>query len=231
MHELDLMHCTPAIFGISNVAPVSDAAHGRVFNSMIQAAHLIFSAYGFWLSNDPRGSWSDFVRSWELLRFGRATKIEERCSVAGRGHNAALRAAAKSALMYPPVIFSGVQAAAISYGFADVVRRTACAVYACAIMPDHAHLVVGRHPYSIQQLGNLLKGGATSSLRKHGLDPFAAFSDVPKGRARPSPWAQKFWKVWLDSPDDIHRSVKYVNDNPLKAGLRPQHWAFVVTYS
>jgi len=41
---------------------------------MVRAYHVIFCAYGFWLPNDPRGSWSDFVRSWELLRFGKATK-------------------------------------------------------------------------------------------------------------------------------------------------------------
>jgi hypothetical protein len=30
---------------------------------MILAFHAIFGAYGFWLPNDPRGSWSDFVGS------------------------------------------------------------------------------------------------------------------------------------------------------------------------
>ena len=45
---------------------------------MILGYHLIITAYGFWLPNDPRGSWSDFVGAWELLRFGRATKTESR---------------------------------------------------------------------------------------------------------------------------------------------------------
>ena len=47
---------------------------------MIRASHVIFSAYGFWLPNDPRGSWSDFVGSWELQRFGPATKVNVRHS-------------------------------------------------------------------------------------------------------------------------------------------------------
>ena len=34
---------------------------------MVRWYHLIISAYGFWLPNDPRGSWSDFVGAWELL--------------------------------------------------------------------------------------------------------------------------------------------------------------------
>lgn len=31
---------------------------------MILAFHSIISAYGFWLPNEPRGSWYDFVYSW-----------------------------------------------------------------------------------------------------------------------------------------------------------------------
>jgi REP element-mobilizing transposase RayT len=200
---------------------------------MILGAPVIFSAYGFWLPNDPRGSWSDFIRAWELLKYGDATKTEERRSVAGRAHNSALRAAAKRELMYPPVIFSGRQAAAISYGFADVVRRTGCVIYACAIMPDHAHLVIARHRYPIQQLANLLKGGATASLPKHNLDPFSGGPqgrDGPGQNSRPSPWAHKYWKVWLDSHNDLRRSITYVNHNPLKDGLKPQSWKFVVPF-
>ncbi|MEX0703139.1 MAG: hypothetical protein WD069_13675 [Planctomycetales bacterium] len=49
---------------------------------MFHAYHVIFGAYGFWLPNDPRGSWSDFVGSWELLQFGRATKVTTRRSLA-----------------------------------------------------------------------------------------------------------------------------------------------------
>jgi REP element-mobilizing transposase RayT len=209
----------------------SGGPQGRVVadtrKTMILAAHVIMSAYGFWLPNDQRGSWSEFIRAWELLKYGDATKTDERQSVAGRPHNSALRAAAKKELMYEPVKFNGKQAAAIAYGFADVVAGTACVIYACAIMPDHVHLVIGRHRYDIQQVANLLKCGATTSLRKYGLDPF---SGVPKGRvSSPSPWAHGLWKVWLDSHHDVNRSIDYTNDNPVKDGLKPQTWKFVTT--
>ena len=62
---------------------------------MIVGYHVIFGAYGFWLPNDPRGSWSDFVGSWELLRYGPATKTTERQSVAHREHDRGVRLAAK----------------------------------------------------------------------------------------------------------------------------------------
>lgn len=35
---------------------------------MVRWYHAIFSAYGFWLPNDPRGSWSDFVRAWHFFK-------------------------------------------------------------------------------------------------------------------------------------------------------------------
>ncbi|MBL7220222.1 MAG: hypothetical protein ISS69_08915 [Phycisphaerae bacterium] len=47
---------------------------------MVRAYHVIFSTYGFWLPNDPRGSWSDYVRSWEVFRYGPATKTVPRRS-------------------------------------------------------------------------------------------------------------------------------------------------------
>ena len=53
---------------------------------MVLAYHVIFTAYGFWLPNDPRGSWSEWVGSWELLKFGRATKTDARPSVAACEH-------------------------------------------------------------------------------------------------------------------------------------------------
>ncbi len=49
---------------------------------MIVGYHCIFGMYGFWLPNDPRGSWSDFVGSWNLFRYGSATKTTARTSVA-----------------------------------------------------------------------------------------------------------------------------------------------------
>ncbi|HEY5314071.1 MAG TPA: hypothetical protein VIK18_16185 [Pirellulales bacterium] len=52
------------------------------------AYHIIFCAYGFWLPNDPRGSWSTFVGSKLLYRkFGPATKVTTRESLAHQPHD------------------------------------------------------------------------------------------------------------------------------------------------
>ena len=108
---------------------------------MVLASHIIFTCYGFWLFNDPRGSWSDFVRSWELYWYGGPTKTHERGSLARRPHDRDLRKAQKSALQHDPVELTGLQAWHIAKGFAKAVAECKNVIYACAIMPAHVHLV------------------------------------------------------------------------------------------
>ena len=118
---------------------------------MVIASHVIFSAYGFWLPNDPRGSWSEFVRSWDLFRFGPATKTTERRSVARKEHDIRARLAAKEALQYPPVKFTGVQARAVGRGLSEYAAKAHLAIWACAIVPDHVHMVVARHRLCVER--------------------------------------------------------------------------------
>ena len=91
---------------------------------LVIAYHLIWTANGWWLPNDPRGSWSDFVGSWELLRYGPATTTSETRSLAHIEHDRALRLAAKKALKHPAVEFTGIQARAIGEGFANYCKKS-----------------------------------------------------------------------------------------------------------
>jgi len=192
---------------------------------MVIASHVIFSAYGFWLPNDPRGSWSDFVRSWELFRFGPATKTADRRSVARKEHDQAARQAAKQALQYPAVRFTGVHARAAGRGFAEYAAKAGLLIRACAIMPDHVHMVVARHHLSVEQLVIQLKGAATRRLMEEGVHPLARFAR--EGQRPPKAWGKGQWKVFLNTTDDIARAVAYVGNNPIREGLPPQSWSFV----
>ncbi len=195
---------------------------------MVLAYHLILSAYGFWLPNDPRGSWSEFVGAYELARFGPATKTNTRLSVAGCRFDPTRRAAVRAVLARRPVVFDGRQARAIAIGFAEYVDRSMVPVHACAIMPDHVLLVVGRFRLPIERICEQFKGAATAQLNREGIHPFA---DVHYRNGRtPTPWARKGWWVYLDSAADVRRSIRYVNENPVRAGLRPQRWSFVTPY-
>jgi len=170
---------------------------------MVLAYHIIITAYGFWLPNDPRGSWSDFIGAWELLKYGRATKTTLRHSLAKNPHDRQLRIAAKRALKYPPVIFDGPQARAIARGFADFIDKSELAVFACSIMPDHIHLVIGRHHYDAEQMMNLLKGAASRRLELEQLHPLARF--ITRSGRNPKAFARGGWKVYLNTTNDILR--------------------------
>ncbi len=195
---------------------------------MILAYHSIFCAYGFWLPNDPRGSWSDIVRSWELAVYGDATKTDTRRSVAANPHDHELRKHAKLALKYPPVVFTGEQALAVAHGFAEMVRVAGYTIHACSILPEHVHMVIARHRYTVEKVVARLKGRATDRLVKEGLHPFG---DEPRFKGRlPSPWARNAWHVYLDSDADIRRAIGYVENNPVKERKAKQEWKFVTKY-
>ena len=194
---------------------------------MIVGYHLIFGAYGFWLPNDPRGSWSEFVGSWEVFRYGHATTTEERRSVAKEPHDPALRLVAKNSLKRQPVEFTGLQARAVGAGLASYFERAQLQVWACAILPDHVHLVIAPPNIKIEQLVIQLKGDATQSLKKQDLHPFGHLLDK-KGRT-PKCFARGEWKVYLHQ-EDVARAIEYVENNPVKEGKKRQRWSFVTPY-
>jgi REP element-mobilizing transposase RayT len=196
---------------------------------MVLGSHLILGHYGFWLPNDQRGSWSDFVGAWELLRFGKATTVQVRQSLASQPFDRVKREAARAALKYPPVRLTGLQARAIARGFAEYADKANVKILGCAILPQHIHLVTARHRSEVEQLVNQLKGAATRRLIDEQLHPLA---DHQAARRRPSKaFARGQWKVFLDSPEDIRRAIRYVEANPTREGLPPQRWRFIQPFA
>jgi len=190
---------------------------------MVHGYHVILCAYGFWLPNDPRGSWSDFVGKWELVRFGKATRGLERFELTEEQERD--RQAAKRLLQFPPVQFSGVQARSIGNGFANACRKSGFTIWACAILPEHTHLVIARHDFKVEYIANLLKGEATKQLRKESCDPMSIYAKP--GQRPASPWSDRRWKVFLDSEEAIKNAMHYVEENPEKEGKPRQKWSFV----
>jgi REP element-mobilizing transposase RayT len=194
---------------------------------MVHGYHVIWGTYGFWLPNDPRGSWSDFVASWELARFGKAIKSNERLPV-DYAQWAHWRARAQKALKYPPVVLTGKQAQAVGIGFAQAVRKSGYTIWACSILPEHVHLVIGRHTYEVEQIAVLLKGEATKQLKRVLLHPQACY--VGSDGKLPSMWAEGQCAVFLDSEDSIEAAIRYVEENPEKEEKPAQKWSFVTPF-
>ncbi len=192
---------------------------------MAIASHIIWSTYGFWLPNESRGSWSTRVWARHLQRFGMATKVETTRSVAHQNYDRGRRREMQGVLKYPPVRLTGVQARAVGRGFGQVIEQTGLNVYACAIMPDHVHMVVARHRLDGEEISQRLKSAGTRRMSAEGVRPLAGCVDR-HGRV-PTPWAMGGWIVYLDTSERVGQCVKYVEGNPVRQGLRRQRWGFV----
>lgn len=178
------------------------------------AHHLIFAPYGRWLPNAPRGSWSHFVGSWELfLAAGPTTKNTAPTD------NPPLRTAATHALLHPPVFFSNKQITTIATAFAARIQKSHYICLACALLPDHIHLLLTTHTVTPRQQVRALKQQATEALTAARLHP-----------ATHTPWAKNCWDHYLDAPTDIRRAITYIENNPTKSNLPPQSWPFVTPY-
>ena len=187
---------------------------------MVLAYHLILSLYGFWLPNDERGSWSERVRKYELRKFGPATRVTTRRSVADKPFDPIRREEMRYLLKHDPVRINGQQARLIASGFAHACHERDYTAHACAIMPNHIHLIIGRHDRPIEHIASHLKARATRHLNDAGMNP------LPR-----SPWARGRWVVYLNSTQQAANAIRYTENNPIKDGLKRQHWKFVKPYT
>ncbi len=185
--------------------------------------------YGYWLPNDPRGSWSDFVGRWELVRFGEPRRTLLKKSLFElTTQEVAARNAAQRTLLHPPVTLSDNQVKSIAAGFAEVARKNEYTIWACAIMQQHIHMVIARHTYNVEQIVTLLKGAATRRVIEDRCHPMQQFE--ADGRL-PTMWARGCWKVYLDTDESIINAIRYVEQNPIEEGQSKQGWTWVIPYS
>ena len=195
----------------------------------ILAYHAVFSAYGFWLPNDERGSWSETVWAPRLQRFGPPISPGTTRSVAKRPFDRARRDAARAELNFPPVQFNAAQMTIIGHAVGQVIAEYALPVYAAAFLSDHTHLVFARHQLDVEDWIGYFKRAASRELRKAGLHPFEQHAN-PADNRLPTPWVEGGWKVYLHDEEEILRTIRYIEENPLKAGLPKQSWDYVTPY-
>ena len=140
---------------------------------MVRWYHAVFGAYGFWLPNDPRGSWSDFVYAYELYRVGGpATTVTGKRSYAHDPHDADKRRETKEHLKYPPARFNDSARTSIAKGFDQACTEFGFTLYACAIGFDHVHAVIARDPTrSVEQVVAVLKARATRQMNADETNP------------------------------------------------------------
>jgi len=176
---------------------------------MIIAYHAIFTTYGTWLPNDPRGSYSKEIYNREL-------KVLREISYGRQDPQPSMKVlrafwtAAEPLLKRPPYFIDDRTRPLVAHGLAQVRQRLDLVVPACAIINDHVHVLVMRSGHQIEYLVGQFKGAATREL---GLEE--------------TPWARKCWKVFIDDQETLAAAAEYIDANPVVAGFGQQHWDFV----
>lgn len=182
---------------------------------MIVGYHLIWTAYGWWLPNDPRGSMSQVIAADVLEQLGKLHYGRKKVQPAG-WEIREFYEQAKPLLKHELLKFDKDDMALIAEPFAGTIKRRKYTCYACAIMPDHIHVLIRKH-------------------RDHAEDMIAAFQAasrdrfVAAGRRKLDHpvWGGPGWNVFLDCREDIERTIE---ENPVKIGRPIQRWDFVTPY-
>jgi REP element-mobilizing transposase RayT len=185
---------------------------------MVIAHHLIFTAYGWWLPNDPRGSSSHEIRVEQIADLGelhQGRKLVQPLSSELRS----FYADAEAVLRHDLLTFTDDDRNEIAAAFAETIHKRRYQCYACAIMPDHVHLLIRKHRDPAEVMMSQLQSSSKERLRFRAL-------------RRPSHpvWGGPGWKVFVDSQRQMLQTSRYIEDNPVKIWKPAQRWDFVVPY-
>jgi REP element-mobilizing transposase RayT len=185
---------------------------------IVIAHHLIWTAYGTWLPNDPRGSSSHSIRSDVLAELGELHYGRKKVQPTGREIRE-FYAKATPLLKHPVQTIDDRTRSEIAAAFADVIEREKLTCWACVVMPDHVHFLIRKHKLVAEDMIQLFQAESASRLREQCGWP----ADHPV-------WGGCGWKVFLDHPDEVRRTIGYIERNPDPYRLPRQSYAFVKPY-
>ena len=186
---------------------------------MVAGYHLIWTVYGYWLPNDPRGSTSHEVRveaiqSLGEIHYGRKA-VQPSSQEIREFHNKA-----RAILKHPVLTFDDDEIALIGTVLGEAIAEKGYTCYACAVMPDHVHLLIRRHRDKAEEMIALFQEKSRAALiamEKRGpLHP--VWTDGPG------------WKTFINSRRQFENEIEYIRHNPIKIGRPEQVWEFVKPY-
>ena len=186
---------------------------------IVIAHHLIWTAYGWWLPNDPRGSTSRTVASSMIAALGELHFGRKKLQPAGRIVRE-FYDRARNTLKHELMEVRHGEVNVVAHAFANVVKDRKYTCYACAIMPDHVHVLIRKHRDTAEEMIAALQDASRTELVEQGMRP----------TEHPVWTSGSGWKVFLDHPEEVERTVRYIEKNPTEIGLPRQRWSFVNSY-
>jgi REP element-mobilizing transposase RayT len=185
---------------------------------IILADHLVLMGYGHWPPNDLRGSGSDEIRNEILREFGEIHPGRKRVQPS-REELRQFHAGVEPVLQHDVLWFDEIRRAAIAEAFARCAADLGYMIWACAILRNHAHLVIQRHKHRHDVIWRSLAEYSAQALRT-----------MPGTDTHHPIWGNRPYSKFLYDPQGVLGRIQYVYDNPEKKGLPQQDWAFVRQY-
>ncbi|MCC6581364.1 MAG: transposase [Phycisphaeraceae bacterium] len=105
----------------------------------------------------------------------------------------------------------------IGDAFANTISDRKYTCYACAVMPDHVHVLIRKHRDLAEEMIHELQRSSRDALRATGWGEHRV-------------WGGGGWNVFQDHPDDVERTIRYIEKNPDGYRLSRQKWGFVTEY-
>ncbi|MDY7010290.1 MAG: hypothetical protein SVV80_05990 [Planctomycetota bacterium] len=137
---------------------------------MVIAHHLILTGYGHWLPNDPRGSMSLKTYAPELSQLAEA-HFGRRKTQPPREELRRFYRRARKYLAYDVLWFNSAERQAIAEAIGEVIRRERLTCYACAVLTNHAHLLIRKHKLKGEEMSRMFKDAAREKLQREKLAP------------------------------------------------------------
>src|SRR5688572_16770129 len=107
---------------------------------IVIAHHLMWTLYGWWLPNDPRGSTSRVIRQDILADLGELHSGRKQVQPAGREIREFYEQAS-DVLQHPLMKLDPDEFSIVADSIGAAIEECNYTCYACAIMPDHVHLL------------------------------------------------------------------------------------------
>jgi REP element-mobilizing transposase RayT len=180
--------------------------------------HIYWTVYGAWLPNDLRGSMSEHVRAPWIGELGEAHYGRKRDQPTSREIREFMQKA-REALKYPTFEFRPEQFALVADAMREVIERERYTCYAWVVMPDHVHGLIRKHKHKAEEM--------IANFQHHSRLRLSAALNLPEGHPV---WTRGGHAIYLDRPDEVRRTIKYIKDNPLKNHLPRQSYDFVIPY-
>jgi len=173
---------------------------------MVIAHHLMWTAYGYWLPNDPRGSMSREIREERLEQLG-SRHYGRKAEQPSAAEQRAFREQAQSVLKHELLAIDSDDVRILAGSFADVIRDRNYTCYACAIMPDHVHLLIRKHRDKGELMIEQLQQVTRDALIQEGRRTV----DHPA-------WGGPGWDVFQRTQRQVETTIEYIRNNPVKIG-------------